>query len=82
MVRPGAKVLLASGAVQMRAARVHLGLRPTNRGIEHEGGRLSNPFSLFTNYEHPDTLGGWDAQLEEAYEKEEGKGGAVGAPSN
>lgn len=77
LARPGAKVLLASGAVQMRAARVHLGLRPTQRAIEHEAGRLSNPFSLFTNYEHADTLGGWDVQLEGAYEKEEVAGGAV-----
>jgi hypothetical protein len=71
LAAPGARVLLATGAVQLRAARELLGLRPTNAAIEHESGRLSNPFKLFCNYDAAGPLGGWDVEAEAA----EGGGG-------
>jgi hypothetical protein len=60
------RVLLATGAVQLQSAAQLLGLRPTAKAILHAGGRLSNPFALYTNYEHQDTLGGWDEEAERA----------------
>lgn len=60
------RVLLATGAVQIAFARELLGLRPTQRPILHAGGRLSNPFALFTNYEHQEALRGWDVEAERA----------------
>ena len=71
LAAPGARILLATGAVQLRAARELLGLRPTNAAIEHESGRLSNPFKLFCNYDAAGPLGGWDVEAEAA----EGGGG-------
>ena len=64
-----ARVLLASGAVMLSAARAALGLRPTRRAIAHASGRLSNPFALYTNYER-DELGGWDVEAEMAGARE------------
>lgn len=61
-----ARVLLASGAVMLSAARAALGLRPTRRVIAHASGRLSNPFALYTNYERDAQLGGWDVEAEDA----------------
>ena len=66
----GARVLLATGAVQLRAARELLGLRPTRAAVEHAGGRLSNPFKLFASYEGGAELGGWDVEAEAAEEVE------------
>ena len=60
------RVLLATGAVQIAFARELLGLRPTQRPILHAGGRLSNPFALYTNYAHEETLRGWDVEAERA----------------
>jgi len=74
----GARVLLASGAVQLQSAAQLLGLRPTRRAIEHAGGRLSNPFALYTNYEHEEALGGWDVEAERAAAA--GSGGGGGQP--
>lgn len=62
----GTRLLLATGAVQLQSAAQLLGLRPTRRAILHAGGRLSNPFALYTNYEHAETLGGWDEEAERA----------------
>ena len=61
----GARVLLATGAVQLAAAAKLLGLRPTRRPILHAK-RLSNPFALFANYEHEEALLGWDEAAEAA----------------
>jgi len=67
LARPGAppRVLLASGAVMLRAAREELALRPTRARIAHAAGRLSNPFALYANYEGAE-LGGWDTDAEAA----------------
>jgi hypothetical protein len=73
----GARLLLASGAVQLQSAAQLLQLRPTRRAIVHAGGRLLNPFALFTNYEHPETLGGWDVEAERAAGV--GQGGSDGS---
>ena len=75
----GARLLLASGAVQLASARQLLGLRPTRRAIAHAGGRLSNPFSLYTNYEHEEVLGGWDVEAERAAAGGGGGGGSGAA---
>jgi hypothetical protein len=75
----GARLLLASGAVQLASARQLLGLRPTRRAIAHAGGRLSNPFALYTNYEHEEALGGWDVEAERAAAG--GSGGSGGSVS-
>lgn len=66
LAKPNAKILMASGAIQLAAAKKYLALRPTKKAVEHEAGRLSNPFCLFSNYEHEDTLGGWDTDAEAA----------------
>ena len=60
------RVLLATGAVQLAFAKELLGLRPTQRPILHAGGRLSNPFALFSNYEPEEALLGWDEESERA----------------
>jgi len=60
------RVLLATGAVQLAFAKELLGLRPTQRPILHAGGRLSNPFALFSSYEHEEALLGWDEEAERA----------------
>ena len=78
LAAPGARILLATGAVQLRAARELLGLRPTRAAVEHADGRLSNPFKLFCNYDAAGPLGGWDVEAEEAEAR--GGGGGGGGP--
>jgi hypothetical protein len=78
LAAPSARVLLATGAVQLRAARELLGLRPTRAAVEHADGRLSNPFKLFTNCDAGE-LGGWDVEAEEA-EARGGEASGGGAP--
>jgi len=85
LARAGAppRVLLATGAVMLRAARDELGLRPTRLRVEHAAGRLSNPFALFASHAREE-LGGWDEEAEAAEARggaggEEGAGGAGGA---
>ena len=71
LAAPGARVLLATGAVQLRAARELLGLRPTRAAVEHADGRLSNPFKLFASANcEGGGLGGWDVEAEEAEARE------------
>ena len=78
LAAPGARILLATGAVQLRAARELLGLRPTRAAVEHADGRLSNPFKLFCNYDPAGPLGGWDVEAEEAEARGGGGGGGAG----
>lgn len=67
LARPGhhTRVLLASGSVMLIDARRLLGVRPTRARIVHAEGRLSNPFSLYTNYPSSHA-GGWDVEAESA----------------
>ncbi len=46
-------------------ARRLLGLRPTRKAVGHSN-RLSNPFTLYTNYMAEARLEGWDVEAEKA----------------
>jgi uncharacterized membrane protein YgcG len=61
-----ARVLLASGAVLLADAAALLGVRPTRTAVAHAAGRLSNPFTLYSNYMVEARLGGYDEEAERA----------------
>jgi len=58
-------ILLCTGAVMLPHARRLLRARPTNFHVGHSN-QLSNPFALYTNYEPPAALGGYDLEAEAA----------------
>jgi hypothetical protein len=51
------RLLLCTGAVMLREARLLLGARPMRLHVGHVN-RLSNPFSLYINYDDAGRLGG------------------------
>lgn len=71
MARPGRplSVMLCSGSIMLSHARALLDVRPVCARVRHEGGRLSNPFSLYLSAaqeQGASRCGGWDTEAEEA----------------
>lgn len=59
------RTLLCTGSVMLRPARALLGVRPMRAHVGHAN-RLSNPFSLYVNYDDEGRLGGVDEEAEAA----------------
>jgi hypothetical protein len=77
----GVRTLVCTGAVMLRTARALLGVRPVRAAVRHAANRLSNPFSLYVNYDDAGRLGGVDAEAEAAAERETAAAGGGGASS-
>lgn len=73
------RTLLCTGTVMLRAARKLLGVRPVRAHVGHAN-RLSNPFTLYVNYDEQGRLGGIDTEAEQSAETEERA--AVGSGSS
>lgn len=61
----GLRTLLCTGSVMLRPARALLGVRPVRAHVGHAN-RLSNPFTLYVNYDDEGRLGGVDVEAEAA----------------
>lgn len=72
------RTLLCTGAVMLRTARALLGVRPVRAPVRHAANRLSNPFSLYVNYDDGGRLGGVDVEAEAAAQREAAPAAAGG----